>query len=398
MAEYEQIAISELKPYEKNARTHSDEQIATIINSIREFGFRNPVIIDENNMILAGHGRVMAAERMGLTSVPFVRWEDMTETQKRGFILADNKTADLAGWDLDLLQEELEEIDLDMADFGFDIEVPDIDITVTEDEPPAAPDEPKTKTGDLFQLGKHRLICGDSTDADTLARLMDGERADISITSPPYGAAKSSKIRQHYVPKKQTDASFYNQYEDDISEWGGLMRQSILRMFENSAAQFINIQMLADNKSELCRIIADNADNLVDVMIWDKQKAPPQMKKNILNNQYEFVFIFGGEKRTVPFGDFHGSINNVISIPTGNNEYAGIHRAVYPVAFVAEILKIASNAKSVLDIFGGTGTTMIACEQMSRKCFMSELDPAYCDVIIERWENFTGSKAVKIND
>ena len=198
MAEYEQIALSELKPYEKNARTHSDEQIATIINSIREFGFRNPVIIDENNMILAGHGRVMAAERMGLTSVPFVRWEDMTETQKRGFILADNKTADLAGWDLDLLQEELEDIDLDMADFGFDIsdlqEPEDIDIKEDDwDETP--PEEPKSKRGEIYQLGAHRLMCGDSTSAADMDALMNGEKPVMVFTDPPYGVSIGDKTK-----------------------------------------------------------------------------------------------------------------------------------------------------------------------------------------------------------
>lgn len=165
-----------------------------------------------------------------------------------------------------------------------------------------------------------------------------------------------------------------------------------------SDAQFVNIQMLADNKRQLMRFVADNAENLIDVIIWDKKKAPPQMQSNVLNNQFEFVFIFGGQSRAIPYANFHGNINNIITLTTGVNEYADIHRAVFPIAFPAELLKIASEAKSVIDVFGGTGTTLIACEQLDRTCYMCELDPKYIDVIIERWENFTGEKAVLISE
>ena len=164
-----------------------------------------------------------------------------------------------------------------------------------------------------------------------------------------------------------------------------------------SDVQFVNIQMLADNKRQLMRFVADNAENLIDVIIWDKKKAPPQMQSNVLNNQFEFVFIFGGQSRAIPYANFHGNINNIITLTTGVNEYADIHRAVFPIAFPAELLKIASEAKSVIDVFGGTGTTLIACEQLDRICYMCELDPRYCDIIIDRWEQFTGREAVLIN-
>lgn len=147
------------------------------------------------------------------------------------------------------------------------------------------------------------------------------------------------------------------------------------------------------------QFVFDNVDSLVDIIVWDKKKAPPQMQKNILNNQFEFIFIFSNDNnsRTVPFGNFHGNINNIIELSCGQNEYSEIHRAVYPVELPTNIMKIANNAETVLDVFGGTGTTLIACEQLDRRCYMCELDPHYCDVIINRWETLTGREAVLIN-
>lgn len=227
---------------------------------------------------------------------------------------------------------------------------------------------------------------------------MDGVKADIAITSPPYGAKGSSKIRDHYVRGAKTNDSFYNEYEDDSNGWVDLIQSAYEVMAMNSIAQFINIQMLADNKRQLVKFIYDNMEQLTDVIVWDKVTAPPQMQKNILNNQYEFIFVFGNESRSIPFGAFHGNQSNVIAQTVGNNQYADIHRAVYPVGLPAKIMEIASKAKSVLDVFGGTGTTLIACEQLNRKCYMAELDPKYCDVIIDRWEKFTGGQAVRVDE
>ena len=398
--EYTRVAVDKLIPYVNNAKQHSDEQVTKIASSIREFGFLNPVLIDADYNVIAGHGRILAAKKLQMDEVPCLFVEGLTDAQRKAYILADNRLSELGEWDMELVMGELAELDelgFDTELTGFEFEV-EPEITDDEDDVPEPPTEPKAKLGDLYQLGRHRLICGDSTDVNVIERLMGGQKADIAITSPPYGAGNSSKIRSHYVKGADTPDSFYNEHDDNISEWDDLIRGSFNTMASVSDAQFVNIQMLADNKRQLMRFVADNAENLIDVIIWDKKKAPPQMQSNVLNNQFEFVFIFGGQSRAIPYANFHGNINNIITLTTGVNEYADIHRAVFPIAFPVELLKIASEAKSVIDVFGGTGTTLIACEQLDRTCYMCELDPKYIDVIIERWENLTGEKAVLLDE
>lgn len=262
------------------------------------------------------------------------------------------------------------------------------------------PKTPKTRTGDIYVLGDHRLICGDCTDENVVRDLMRGDVADVTITSPPYGASDSARIRTHYERGAETYDSFYESHDDKIDTWAELIRGSFKNMRMASQAQFVNIQMLADNKRDLISWIDENKNCFCDVIVWDKKTAPPQMHDRVLNNQFEFVFVFAdeGATRVIPYSDFHGSISNIIELTVGNNEYADVHRAVFPVKFPAEVLKICSTAESVFDPFGGTGTTMIACEQLGRKCYMCELDPAYCDLIVERWETFTGKKAVILDE
>ena len=395
--EFIQIKIEDLIPYGNNPR-HNEEAIPDVAESIRQCGDLDPIEVDENNVILSGHTRLLALRQQGFTETDVIRYTGLTEEQKKKYRLLANKTGEKATWDLEKLAEELDDLDFDGFDFGFDLDLDGIledEKEIEEDEIPEKA-EPRCKLGDIWQLGEHRLICGDCTDVAVIDRLMDGVKADISITSPPYGAKNGSKIRDHYVRVAKTNDSFYNEYEDDSNGWVDLIQSAYEVMAMNSIAQFINIQMLADNKRQLVKFIYDNRDQLADVIVWDKVAAPPQMQKNILNNQYEFIFVFGNESRSIPFGAFHGNQSNVVVQTVGNNQYADIHRAVYPVGLPAKIMEIASKAKSVLDVFGGTGTTLIACEQLNRKCYMAELDPKYCDVIIQRWEDFTGKKAVRI--
>lgn len=397
------LSPHDLTPYRKNAKKHPDDQVEHIANSIREFGFRQPIVVDADNVVVIGHGRLLAAEKLGLDTVPVVRADDLSEEQIKALRLADNKTNE-SEWDLTELYDELAglALDFDMSDFGFE----DLTGGATEEQAAAeddfdvdAPVEAKAKKGDIYQLGRHRLMCGDATSIDDADKLMDGVRADISITSPPYGEGKSAKLRDHYVPGAEKRQSLYNAHDDDLDEWADLIEGSISVMRASSDAQFINIQMLADNKRDLVRIVANHAEHLCDMIIWDKEKAPPQMQDNVLNNEFEFVFVLAddGATRSIPYSDFHGNVNNIIRLKTGVNEFADVHRAVFPVEFPAQIMKIASKAHTVLDVFGGTGTTMIACEQLGRTCYMMELDPRYVDVIIARWEKFTGRKAERLN-
>lgn len=397
----EYVPTDSIMPYANNARAHGDADVDAIMASIREFGFRDPIGVWKG-IIVEGHGRLLAAKRLGLDRVPVIRLDDMTDEQRRAYALAHNKTAELSQWDFNVLDAELADIaDIDMSEFGFDDEsVNEDDADIQEDEfDDAVPDAPTCQTGQVWRLGNHRLMCGDSTSADDVAKLMGGCVADIAITSPPYGAGKSAKLRGHYDQGKQQKCakeSFYENYEDDAGGWFELIDSAMANMESSTRAQFVNIQMLASNKTSLLDIIHKRKDHLCDVIIWDKERSAPQMAKNILNNEFEFIFVFGSENcsRSIPYAEFHADRSNIIRIKTGHNEFADIHRAVYPVQLPAEIMKIASRAESVVDLFGGTGTTMIACEQMNRRCYMMELDPGYCDVIIKRWENFTGEKAI----
>ena len=400
------LPIKQLKPYKNNPRKN-DKAVEYVANSIRQFGFKVPIVIDENYEIVCGHTRWKAAKTLGLETVPCVMADDLTPEQVQAYRLADNKTSEMADWDFDLLELEFNDIDpalFDMSDFGFfqdDEPGKKTPAEIIEDEPPELDEvEPVCKRGQIWRLGDHRLMCGDSTDAEDVARLMNGEKADIGITSPPYGESNSAGIRDHYVQGSKRIKTLYTMHQDDINNWYSLIENAFENMREWCQSQFVNIQMLADNKRDLFTFVAKNIAYLCDVIVWDKQKAPPQMEENILNNEFEFIFVFAKENalRTIPFGNFHGNANNIIRLSVGQNEFAKIHRAVYPVALPVEIMKIASKAITVLDLFGGTGTTLIACEQTGRQCYMMELDPHYCDVIIKRWENLTGQKAVLVEE
>ena len=259
----------------------------------------------------------------------------------------------------------------------------------------------RCKPGDIWQLGEHRLMCGDSIDLEQVKKLTGGAKIDISFTSPPYGVNDGS-LRKHQERGNpdNTARNFYNEYNDTQDGWAALITKTYQNMKAVSSQQFINIQLLADNKRDLVRFVSSNADALVDIMVWDKGHAAPQMAKNVLNNNSEFIFIFGKDNapRTIEYGNFHGDMETILRVSRGKNEYADVHKAVFPVELPGSILQMNSRADSVLDLFGGTGTTMIAAEQLNRKCYMMELDPHYCDIILARWEKLTGRKAEKVNN
>lgn len=401
MAKTVPMKIDELLPYQRNQKDHPESQVRNLANSLQRFGWVQPVVIDERNMIVIGHGRVLGAKMLGLTEAPVVRTVDLTEDEIRELRIIDNKLNE-SEWneflDQDVRELTFEGFDLDFEKFltGGGTTEEDVQEDGFTGEPPA---NPVAQRGDVYQLGRHRLMCGDGTDPLDVDKLMDGKQADVAITSPPYRESKSAKLRDHYERGKKKRESLYETHEDDITGWLDLLNGAFTNMRAHSTGQFLNIQMLADNKTDLISWLEAYKDAFVDVIIWDKLKAAPQMQSNVLNNQFEFVFVFCEENHTraIPFGDFHGNTNNVIQLSVGQNEFADVHRAVYPVEFPATILRIASKAESVMDLFGGTGTTMIAAEQLGRSCYMMEIDPRYVDLIIDRWEKFTGGKAVKVS-
>ena len=427
----EVVDIRDIIPDDHNFNAGTEKGREMIEKSFRELGAGRSILLDKNNRIIAGNKSQQAAIATGITKVRIVdtdgdeivavrrRDVDLDSKVGRELAFADNATQQVSlAWDETELQAVQADVEgFDIADFGFDIEdLPQVTFPTGErqgdgdgkpqtevkedDFDPDAHYETKVKAGEVWQLGEHRLMCGDSTDADAVAKLMNGERADIAFTSPPYGVNDGS-LREHKVAGQSShaDDNFYLEHDDNMSTWPDLIEKTWQNMNDNSDQQFINIQMLRDNKRELVRWCARHADNLCDILIWDKNRAAPQMRPNIVNNTFEFIYVFGEKDatRVLKYGNFRGNVSAIVRVDVGQNEYADIHKAVFPVALPAEILNINCNAKSVLDLFGGTGTTMIAAEQLGRKCFMMELDPHYCTVIIARWEKLTGQKAVKLN-
>ena len=409
MMQIETLAVDRLIPYARNSRTHSDAQVAQIAASMREFGFTNPVLIDAEGGIIAGHGRVMAARQIGLAEVPCIRLGHLSEAQRRAYIIADNRLALNAGWDEQMLALEMR----DLMEAGYDVgltgfELGEIDeLLATLDATPEGQTDPDatppvqaeaiTRPGDVWVLGRHRIMCGDSTDAGSVALLMGGGMADLCFTSPPYGAGNVAKLRDHYVRGADKRESFYDQHEDRPDEWANLMRGWYAAAREFCGVLVCNVQMLADNKVAMIEWINELRGDLCDVVVWDKGHGAPQMQSNILNNAFEFIFIIGGNGfRSVPFANFHGSVPNVVRVnPKGKNEHAEIHRAVMPIDLALWAMRdLCGKSSSVYEPFSGSGTTIIAAEQTGRRCYAMELSPQYVDVAVRRWQQFTGKRAV----
>lgn len=374
------IKISELKPYENNARTHSDEQIEAICNSIKEFGFINPVIIDENDMILVGHGRIEAAKVLGIDEAPYRRITNLTEDQKRAYILADNKLSDLGGWDEELLAQELGEIELDMSLFGFDnIDIGDFDINedIEEDEIPEIDEErePKAKRGEIYKLGRHYLMCGDATNEIDIKSLMQGKKADLVFTDPPYGV------------------DYQGINNDDREGLERLLDKAFYNMQVNSKAGASVYCFHSDRCADIFHKIFRKYCHFSSMIIWKKPTLTlSQTDYQSIHEPCIYGWFNNGSH------NFYGDRKQT-SVWEYERENISEHTTPKPVKLICQAIKNSSVKNDiVLDLFGGSGSTLIACEQTERSCFMTELDPRYIDVIIQRWENFTGKKAELIKE
>lgn len=395
--------VADLIPYENNPRKN-DDAVEYVANSIREFGFKVPIVIDKENVIVAGHTRLKAAEQLGLNEVPCIVVDDLTEEQIKAFRLADNKVGEIAIWDFDALDLELDGIsDIDMSEFGFDIAIEDDEPEeIIEDEVPENV-EPRCKLGDIWQLGEHRLICGDSTDSAVIDRLMDGVKADISITSPPYNAdhmdVPKSKERGGGTQKSTQKKYLADNDKRTDDEYFEFLCANIDVLLTASQEVFYNIGVGSGSKVAIARILNHYQNQWKEMMYWVKDNPMPVIKESVISSATELIICFGenGSRSFNYFNDrlFHGVINGHSAALS--NEYADIHKATFPIYLPSEIIKrFTPSNGTVLDSFGGTGTTLIACEQLNRKCYMCELDPRYCDVIVERWEKLTGRKAERI--
>jgi DNA modification methylase len=401
----EMVSIGQLLPYARNARTHDDAQVAQIAASIKEFGFNNPILIADDQSIVAGHGRLAAARKLGLAEVPVVRLSHLSDTQRKAYILADNRLALNAGWDNDLLKLELQELEIEGVDLemlGFSKEELDgllnslepTEGLTDEDAVPETPEEPITKPGDIWILGKHRLMCGDSTSVDAVDKLMDGDKANFCFTSPPYNLGKSVALRNG--ARKGADSA-YNDFSDN-GEWQNLMRGFIANSIMFADVSCVNVQMLAGNKVDLLKLFGEYAIHTVDIAVWSKSNPPPAMAEGVMTSAFEFMWFLSSEEnpnRRIKTASFtRGTFANVFEHATASGHDASVHGAVFPLPVAEHFINNCSQKNAVvIEFFGGTGTTLIACEKTGRIARLMELDPKYCDVIVKRWEEFTGKKA-----
>jgi hypothetical protein len=403
------LPLEKLIAYAGNPR-RNDHAVEAVAAAIKRFGFRVPVLAKSDGSLIDGHLRIKAAKRLGMAEVPVVLCDDLSEAEIKALRISINRMAELAEWDEELLMAELEGLAAEgvtMDDVGFDLDALEaLGASVEPEGNPEADAEPQidkaeelrakwgVEPGQLWELGEHRLLCGDSTKKEDVERVMGGERADLCFTSPPYGVSSAStKLRDHYVRGAKTRDSFYKDHDDDPDQWAGLMDGWFAAARPHVECVICNVQMLADNKTDLIRWVADRCDDLVDVVIWDKIHAAPQMQSGVMSNAFEFLFVFGGNgSRSMPFADWHGTVSNIVRIdPRGKNDNADNHRAVMPSDLPLWVMNtLCPKASSVLEPFCGTGTTIIACEQLGRKARAIEISPAYCAVAIQRWADATG--------
>jgi len=393
----EQVSIELLIPYVNNARTHSDAQVAQIAASIREFGFTNPVLASDDNTIIAGHGRVMAARKLGLTQVPVIRLSHLTETQRKAYILADNKLALNAGWDDNLLSIEL----ADLKDLGFDTDLTGfsadeiaalmpVEVTeglTDEDEVPEVPDEPVTKLGDVWLLGKHRVMCGDSTSIEQAEKLMGGVKGDMVFTDPPYNVAYEGRGEKNKLgPIKNdnmSDESFEQFCRDVFATYHSIMKPLACIYVCHPDSQTAPKLAFEKTFGELFKKSS--------TVIWVKQSAG--MGWQDYRAQHEPILYGWKEGSGKHF--YCGDRSKTTVWKIGRDAQASyVHPTQKPVALPEEAINNSSKGEDVIiDLFGGSGSTLIACEKTGRVNRSMELDPKYCDVIVKRWQDFTGKQA-----
>jgi site-specific DNA-methyltransferase (adenine-specific) len=386
----QEVAVEALIPYAKNSRTHSDAQVAQIAASIKEFGWTNPILIDGTKGIIAGHGRLMAARKLGYSKVPVIELKDMTESQKKAYVIADNQLAMNAGWDMDLLKIEVADLDKDGFDLellGFDSKMldsllaPEVTEGLTdEDAVPEVPKEPKTKLGDVYILGEHRLMCGDSTSIEAVETLTQG-LVDILVTDPPYNVnyEGATKDKLKIMNDSMDDEQFRQFLRDAFVAADAVMKQGAVFYIWHADSEGYNFR-------GACR---DAGWKVRQTLIWAKDSMV--MGRQDYHWKHE-PCLYGWKEGSAHLWAADRKQTTIIECkkPRVND----IHPTMKPVELMEyQILNNTKGQDVVLDLFGGSGSTLIACEKTGRKARLMELDPKYCDVIVKRWEDFTGKKA-----
>ena len=386
----ENLQTNQIKPYPNNAKKHSTKQVKQIAESIKLFGWGQPVVVDKDGVLIVGHGRYEAAKLLGLEEIPAITL-DISKEKAQAYRLADNKLNE-SEWDMKLVIDELKTLTIDLVDLtGFDkdllIEPDEADDVIPENVPS------RSKLGDLYELGQHRVLCGDSTQPEAVLRLMDGKKADMSFTSPPYNVG-------HNLGYEGKDSKYENS-DDNLDNYVELITTTTKLALEYSVESFVNIQFLANNKKDVLMWLAELSDRFKDIFFWKKLQVAPMFPENVANKQVEIIVLFGHNNNSA-WGNkkWRGNFSNAIETnsATRENENSKIHNATYPVDLPLKFITHAYTENSIcLDLFLGTGTTLIACEKTGRICYGMELDEKYIDVIIERWCKYTGITKIKKN-
>ena len=407
-----QVSIDSIKPYENNAKEHPKEQIEQIKKSILDYGNNDPIAVDENNVIIEGHGRYIAMQELGLDTVEIIRLEHMTEEQKKAYRLVHNKLTMNSDFNIEMLEAELSDLQKqDMQEFGFDF-LPDFTDDTTNDdiidEVLQDETEPTTKTGDFWLLGEHRLICGDCTNTEVIKELFDEKKADLLLTDPPYNVAIENSEGMTIENDNMSDAAFYNFLQSAFSSANSVMREGTPFYIWHGESEGLNFR-------KACKSVE-----------WELKQSIIWVKSQITLGRQDYqwkhepclygwksggshYFIKNRKQSTVIDDDIDLDLltkDELIEMlsdildpstiirenkPLKNDE----HPTMKPVPLIKKQVKNSTKkGEIVLDIFGGSGTTLLACEELDRICYMCELDPKYCDVIIKRWEALTGEKAI----
>lgn len=409
-----ELSVDVLKPYARNARTHSRKQLKQIAASIQRFGFTNPVLVSDQGEIIAGHGRVEAARLLGHKTVPTLALSHLSETERRTYVLADNKLALNAGWDRETLAIELQAL----VDLEFDIELTgfslaEVDLTLdeareaspdgpltAEDVVPGIAGEAVTRMGDLWHLGRHRLLCGDTRDAKAMDRLMAGEQADLVFTDPPYNVAIDGNVCGLGSVKHREFAFASGEMSDSqFTAFLGETLGNMSRVMRDGAIAFVCMDWR--HMGEMLAAGGAAFTELKNLVVWNKTNGGMGA---FYRSKHELVFVFkqGTASHTNTFGlgetgryrtnvwDYAG----ISSIGANRSDELAMHPTVKPVALIADAIRDCSRrGEIVLDGFGGSGSTLIAAEKTGRSARLVEYDPLYCDTIIRRWQDYTGKRA-----
>lgn len=420
----QQIRVEDLIPYEKNPRIN-DDAVIPVMNSIKEFGFKVPIVVDSNNVIVAGHTRWKASLELGLDTVPCIVADDLTEEQVKAFRLADNKTHELADWDFDLLLDELNDLDFDMEQFGFEKEIQEREVVEDEYEV-IEPEEAKSKYGDIYQLGNHRVMCGDSTSEEDMHKLLDETVVDLVVTDPPYNVDYGSKAEAiNKYGYQFSDRKIMNDYMPD-EEFVEFLESAFFTMTKHlKAGGSFYIFHASITVHEFEMALKLNNLQTRQQLIWVKNAL-------VLGRQdYQWIHepaLYGWKGGAGHYFTFERTHTTVYEegkpdlkklskkelielvnqmweetpksiIREDKPQRSVEHPTMKPLKLLGHLIRNSSREEeNVLDQFGGSGSTLMACEQLNRNAYLMELDPKFVDVIIDRWETFTGEKAVKINE